>query len=99
MLLQERNVLEEELLLQVLGARGDHDALAGEQRGNQVGQRFAGARAGLDDQVALVGQRRFDGLGHFHLSRTELVIGVPLGERAVPREELARAVLSGPGWA
>ncbi len=91
MLLQERNVLEEELLLQILGAGGDHDALAREQRGNQVRQRLAGARAGFDDQVALVGQRRFHGLGHLHLPRTELVVRMPLGERAVPGEELARA--------
>ncbi len=36
-LLQERNVLEKELLLQVLGAGGDYDALARKQRWNQVG--------------------------------------------------------------
>ena len=69
MLLEEGNVLEEELLLQVLGAGGDHDALAGKQRGHQVGERLAGARAGLDDQVALIGERRFHGLGHLHLAR------------------------------
>ena len=68
-LLEERDVLEEELLLQVLGAGGDDDALAGEQRRHQVGERLAGARAGLDDQVALVGERGFDGLGHLHLAR------------------------------
>ena len=80
-LLQERDVLEEELLLQVLGAGGDHDALAGEQRRHQVGERLAGARAGFDDQVALVGQGRFHGLGHLHLAGPEFVIGMPLGER------------------
>ena len=97
MLLQERDVLEEELLLQVLGAGGDHDALAGEQRGDQVGERLAGAGAGLDDQVALIGERRFHGLRHFHLAGAELVVRMPLGERAVPREELARAGGSGLG--
>ena len=68
-LLQKRNVLEEELFLQILGAGGNDDALAGEHRGNQVGQRLAGAGAGLDDQVPLVGERGFDGLRHLELAR------------------------------
>ena len=94
-LLEEGDVLEEELLLEVLGAGGDDDALAGEQRGHQVGQRLAGAGAGFHDEVALVGERRFHGLGHLHLAGPELVVGMPLGERAVPGEELPRAG----GWA
>ena len=49
---QEGNVLEEELLLQGLGAGGDDDALAGANDRQQVRQRLAGAGAGLDDQVA-----------------------------------------------
>ena len=53
---QERNVLEEELLLEILGAGGDHHALAGENRGDQVGQRLAGAGACLHDQMAFVGE-------------------------------------------
>ena len=62
---EERDVLEEELLLQVLGAGGDDDALlafAGQaQGGQQIGQRLAGPGAGFDDQVALVGEGLFDG--------------------------------------
>jgi hypothetical protein len=91
MLLKERNVLEEELLLQVLGAGGNHDALAGEDRGNQVSQRLAGARAGFHDQMFAVGQRRFHRFGHGQLAGTIFVIRVPLGKRAVPREELMHA--------
>ena len=91
MLLEKRNVLEEELLLQVLGAGGDHDALAGEDRGNQVGERFAGAGAGLDDQVLAVRERGFHGLGHVQLAGAEFVVRMPLGKRAVAGEELAHA--------
>ena len=58
-LLEERNVLEEELLLKILGAGGNHDALAGKNRGNQIRQRLAGAGAGFDDQVLLFGERGF----------------------------------------
>ena len=82
MLFEERNVLEEELLLEVFGAGGDDHALAGENRGDQIGERFAGACAGLDDQVLLVGERGFDGLGHFELAGAILVVGMPLGKRA-----------------
>ena len=91
MLLQKGNVLEEELLLQVLGAGGDHDALAGEDCGHQVGQRLAGTRAGLHDQMFAVRQRRFHRFGHGQLAGTVFVIRMPLGKRAVPREEPVHA--------
>ncbi len=55
MLLQERDVFEEKLLLQILGAGGDDDALAGLQGRNKVGEGFSGAGAGFDDQVAFIG--------------------------------------------
>ena len=89
MLLQERDVLEEELFLEVLGAGGDDDALAGEDGGDQIGERLAGAGAGFDDEVALVGEGGFDGFGHFELAGAELVIRVPLRKRAAAGEELA----------
>ena len=53
---QERDVLAEELLLEVLGAGGDDDAAAQLHRGQQVGQGLAGAGAGLGQQHAAVGQ-------------------------------------------
>ena len=55
MLLEEWDVLEEELLLEVLGAGGDDDAAARQDGGHQVGQRLAGAGAGLGDEVLLFG--------------------------------------------
>src|ERR1017187_1084957 len=87
-LLEEVDVLEKELLLQGLGPRGDDDALAGEQGGHQVGERLAGAGAGLHDQVAFVGEGTFDGFGHLHLPGTELVIGVPFGQRPATAKKL-----------
>ena len=53
-LLEERNVLEKELFLQVFGACGDDDAAFRKDRGNKVGERFSGASAGLDDEVAIL---------------------------------------------
>ena len=85
-LLEERNVFEEELLLEVLGAGGDHDALAGEEGGDQVGEGFAGAGAGFDDQMFAVGERGFHGFRHLQLAGPEFIIGMPFGERAVARK-------------
>ena len=93
--LEERHVLEEELFLKVLGARGNDDALARKQRRDQIGERLPGTGAGLDDEMPFLRQRRFDGLGHLHLARPEFIVGMPLGERAVPAEKLPRA--RGPG--
>src|ERR1017187_719408 len=91
MLLKERHVLKEELFLQILGAGGDHDALARKQRRDQIGERFSRARAGLDNQMPFFGEGRFHGFGHLHLALTELIVRVPFGERAVPGKELPRA--------
>ena len=87
--LEERNVLEEELFLEILGPCGDDDALAGEDRGNQVRQSFAGARAGFDDQVFLLGQRAFHGFRHLELALAVFVTGVPLGKQSFTAKELA----------
>ena len=89
MLFEERNVFEEELLLKILGAGGNDHALAGENRGDQIGERFSGARAGLDDQVLLVGERALDRFGHLELPVAEFVVGVPLREQTLFRKELA----------
>src|ERR1035438_3398593 len=83
--LKKGDVLEEELFLQVLRAGGDHDALAGEDGGNQVSQRFAGARARFHDQMLAVRQRRFHRFCHGQLAGTVFVIWMPLRKRAVPR--------------
>ena len=49
-LLQHRQVLEVDLLLQVLGAGGHQHALAAEDGGDEIGERLAGASAGFGKQ-------------------------------------------------
>ena len=70
--LQKRNVFVEELLLQILGAGGNDDALAAVIR-EQICEGLAGTGAGLDDQVTLFFDGGFDGLCHLQLSATEFV--------------------------
>ena len=97
-LLQERNVFVEELLLQIFCAGGDDDALARANHRHQIGQRFAGAGAGFDDQVALFFERLLDGLRHLQLSATKFVSGMRARQHAAGREELVqRGVLAGSG--
>ena len=72
---QQRDVLVDELLLQVLGAGGDHHAPAQLHRGQQVGERLAGARAGLGQQHAAVAQRPADGVRQRLLRGPLLVAG------------------------
>jgi len=91
MFLEKRDVLEEELLLQVFGASGDDDAFAGEDGGDEIGERFAGAGAGLDHEVLAIGESGFDGLGHLELAGPKLIIRMPLGKRPVAGEELTHA--------
>ncbi len=64
-------------------------SLAGKDRGNQVGERFACAGAGLDNQVLLFGERALDRLGHLQLAVAEFVVGVPLREQTLFSKELA----------
>ena len=89
MLFQERNVFEEELFLQIFGAGGNDDALAGKNRGNQIRQRLAGAGAGFDDQVLLFGQSGFHRFRHLQLAVAKFVSGVPLGKQSFAAKELA----------
>ena len=55
----------EELVLQGLGAGGDDDLAAGQQRRHEVGEGFAGTRAGLDDQLLATLDGTGNRLGHF----------------------------------
>ena len=64
---QPRDVALDELVLQRERRGRHHHALVVQQRGHEVGQRLAGAGAGLDEQVLVVGQRPTDLLGHLHL--------------------------------
>src|ERR1035441_2275460 len=58
-LLQKRDILVEELLLQVLRTGGDDDSFARADHRKEISQRLAGARAGLDDQMPLFFERLF----------------------------------------
>ena len=89
---EERDVFEEELFLEVFGARGNDDALlalAGHaEGGKQVGQGFAGTGAGFDYEVALFFEGFFDGLGHLVLASAMLEGEGGLRENASGREEV-----------
>ena len=85
---QHRQVLEKDLLLKVLGAGGDEDALAAEDRRHQIGEGLAGAGARFREQHAPVSQDCGDGLGHLHLTGASLEPFERLRQRAVRREGL-----------
>ena len=63
-LLQKRNILVEELFLQILRPRRNNHSLAGADYRQQVGQRFSGTRTGFHNQVAFFLQRLLDCLRH-----------------------------------
>ena len=67
---QAREVALDQLVLEREGRGGDHDPFVVEERRDQVGQRLAGAGAGLDQQMPPAGQRGGDGLGHRDLARS-----------------------------
>jgi len=89
-LLQKRDILVEELLLQVLRAGRNNDAFARANHRQEISQRLAGARAGLDDQMPLFFERLFHGLRHLQLPAPKFVGGVGLREQAARREELVQ---------
>jgi len=78
----------EELFLQILCSRRNDDSLAGANDGHKVGQRFARASAGFNDQVTLFFQRPLYCLRHLQLSAAELVCGMFAREQSSGREEL-----------
>ena len=87
-LFEKRDIFMEELFLQILGAGGNDDPLAGTNDGHQVGQRLARASAGFDDQVTLFFQRLLDGLRHLQLSAAKFVGGMGARKHSARREEL-----------
>ncbi len=86
---QERDVLADELLLQVLGAGGDDHAPPQLHRGQQVGEGLAGARPGLRQQHAAVAQHPADGVREPRLRRALLVRGQDARQRPARAEEVA----------
>ena len=87
-LLEERNVFEEELLLQGLGAGRNDDALARANHRQQIRQRLAGTCTRLDDECRFSCQRLLDGFGHLQLSAAKLVCGMRARQHASRTEEL-----------
>ena len=87
-LLEKWDILVEELFLQILRAGGDDHALAGTNHRQQIGQGFARAGAGFDDQMTLFRQRLLDRLSHLQLSPAEFIGGMGAREQAARREEL-----------
>ena len=73
MLLQEGHVLLEELLLKRFGGRRNDHAAAAANRGNQIRQRLACARARFDDDVLVLRESFVGNLRHGELRRPEFV--------------------------
>ena len=69
---QHRQILEEDLFLEVLGAGRDEDALAAQDRRHEVGEGLARAGAGLGQQHAAVGEDVGDRGGHLELAGARL---------------------------
>jgi hypothetical protein len=86
---QQRDVVARDLVLQRAGAGRHDDALAGQQRGDEVRQGLAGPGAGLDDQGAFVVERAGDRGRHRALLGAILVVGDRLGEAAAGGQQVA----------
>ena len=69
------HVLRQQLLLERLGRGRDDDAAARVERGEEVAEALAGARAGLREQVLLGGERPRDRLRERELLGAVLVVG------------------------
>ena len=82
-----RNITIEQLVLQGLGAGGDDDFPATQQRGNEVGKCFAGAGAGFRDQDRICRDGFGNRLRHLQLLRARTVPGHCARQRALGRKE------------
>ena len=80
-LVEEREVLGGELVLQRLGGGGDDDALRRHHERDEVGERLAGSRAACTIEVAPGLDRLGDALGHLPLTGTILGAGERGGDR------------------
>ena len=67
MLLEEREVLAGQLVLQGLGGGGHDRGALRQDRRHQVGERLAGAGAGLHGDVLALGDPEAHGVGHLAL--------------------------------
>ena len=77
MLCKKREFALAELVLQVLGRRRHDEALPGDERRDQIGERLPGPGAGLDHEMGSIVDGGGHRLQHCHLSGT--VMGAFLG--------------------
>src|SRR6185369_13827510 len=84
---QPRQVDGGDLVLQGLGAGADDDLPAGEQGGDQIGQRLAGAGPGLDQEALVAVDGVGDPFGHRQLAGARLVAGEDLGRGAARSQQ------------
>jgi hypothetical protein len=91
--LEERDVLVDELFLEGDGVGGDDDAFFvfdGEVDGGQeIGEGFADAGAGLDEEMMVLGEGFLDGGGHLQLLGTEFeLVSESSGDDAAGGEDV-----------
>ena len=90
-LAQHRHVLGEDLLLQILGAGRDQDAVAAQDGRHQVGHGLARAGAGLGEQHPALVEDGGDRGGHVALAGTRFELRKRSGQRAVVGEGVGYA--------
>src|SRR5207253_5980237 len=83
---EDRQVLEEDLLLQVLRAGGNEDTLPAEDRRDEIGERLAGPGARFGEEGFLAGKRAGDGVRHEQLAGPRLEAAEGPGDRTVEGE-------------
>lgn len=83
--------MRHDLVLQHARARRHDDAAAVEQRGHEVRERLAGARARLDEQHAVVGEGALNRVGHAQLRRALAVTLERLRQGPPRSKEFRRA--------
>ena len=85
---KRRDVLEEDLLLEGLGAGRDEHSLSAQDGGDEVRQRLARTRSGFREQRAAVLEATGNRLGHLHLAGPRLEVGEGERQRAPALERL-----------
>jgi hypothetical protein len=83
----QRQVAVIELVLQRLGAGTDDGLAPAHERRQQVGEGLAGSSSGLDDELAVAGDRFRNGFGHPCLSRPWLEARQEVLQRALLGKE------------
>src|SRR5438046_9368814 len=74
MLFKKRNVLKEELLLQILSAGGDNHPLPAANRGQQISKSLSRSGTGLDDQVLALLYGLLHGFRHLQLAPPKFIM-------------------------